>query len=200
MCSYKIIAVTNRNLCSDDFLTRMERIAQAKPSAIMLREKDLSPAEYRELAGDIMKLCSSNHVPFIAHTFLGEAEILGCKNIHLPLPILRKYAGDLKDFKDVGTSVHSVEEAEAARRLGATWLMAGHVYATDCKKDLAPRGLSFLKSVCRSVQIPVYAIGGISPENVKETLSAGVQGICIMSSLMKCEDPQSYLAGMISSQ
>ncbi len=45
--------------------------------------------------------------------------------------------------------------------MGASYLTAGHIYATDCKRGLPPRGLGFLKEVCREVSIPVYGIGGI---------------------------------------
>ena len=65
-------------------------------------------------------------------------------------------------FKVIGTSVHSVEDAIKAEQLGATYMTAGHIFATDCKKGLPPRGLDFLKNVCDTVQIPVYAIGGIN--------------------------------------
>ena len=65
-------------------------------------------------------------------------------------------------FKVIGTSVHSVEDAIKAEQLGATYMTAGHIFATDCKKGLPPRGLDFLKNVCDAVEIPVYAIGGIN--------------------------------------
>lgn len=65
-------------------------------------------------------------------------------------------------FNVIGTSVHSVEDAIKAEQLGATYMTAGHIFATDCKKGLPPRGLDFLKNVCDAVLIPVYAIGGIN--------------------------------------
>lgn len=66
-----------------------------------------------------------------------------------------------KKFTKIGISIHSVEEAKEAEQLGASYLTAGHIYATDCKRGLPPRGLGFLKEVCREVSIPVYGIGGI---------------------------------------
>ena len=57
-------------------------------------------------------------------------------------------------FKVIGTSVHSVEDAIKAEQLGATYMTAGHIFATDCKKGLPPRGLDFLKNVCDAVGIP----------------------------------------------
>ncbi len=177
-------------------MRRLEQIAEAGPSAILLREKELSPAEYQELAAQVIKLCAKKHIRFIAHTFIREAQFLGCKSIHLPLPLLRQSAEHLKHFEHIGASVHSVEEAQEAQNLGATCLMAGHIYETDCKKDLTPRGLSTLQSLCRSAGIPVYAIGGISPLNIKEPFSVGAHGVCIMSGLMQCEYPQDYMQAL----
>lgn len=59
-----------------------------------------------------------------------------------------------------------------------------HILATDCKKGVPPRGLTYLEEVCNAVSIPVYGIGGITIENAKEVINHGVEGICMMSSLM----------------
>ena len=56
-----------------------------------------------------------------------------------------------------------------------------------------PRGLSFLSSVCSCVNIPVFAIGGISPENAQEVINIGADGICIMSGLMNCKNPREFI-------
>ena len=91
-------------------------------------------------------------------------------------------------FKIIGASCHSVEEAQAAENLGCTYITAGHVFVTDCKKGLAPRGLDFLKNVIESVSLPVYGIGGIDHKNIHAVRNIGAAGTCIMSGLMKCDD------------
>ena len=81
----------------------------------------------------------------------------------------------------------SVEEAVEAVSLGASYVTAGHIFATDCKKGLPPRGLSFLKEVCETVSIPVYAIGGITFDKTQWNAlkEQGASGACIMSGMMK---------------
>ncbi|MBQ1518925.1 MAG: thiamine phosphate synthase, partial [Ruminococcus sp.] len=112
---------------------------------------------------------------------------LGCDSIHLPLPVLRQASGEDKaKFRMIGCSCHSPEEAREAESLGAGYITAGHVFATDCKKGLPPRGLEFLRQVCSTVDVPVYAIGGISAENIEDVRKAGAAGGCIMSGLMNC--------------
>lgn len=87
----------------------------------------------------------------------------------------------------VGSSIHSPEEAIRAQKAGAAYVTAGHVYVTDCKKGLPPRGLEFLKEVCTKVTIPVYAIGGIhaGTGQIQEVMDCGASGGCIMSEMMK---------------
>ena len=93
----------------------------------------------------------------------------------------------------IGVSCHSAEEAETAEKHGATYISAGHIFDTDCKRGVPGRGLAFLEATCKAVSVPVYAIGGISPENIDAVRAAGAAGACIMSGLMRCEDPAGYL-------
>ena len=191
-----ILCVTNRILCKEDFLQRVEEIAANKPKGMILREKDLSEKEYKELAEKVLVICKTYDVPCMLHSFIDVAMELGAENIHLPLHILRKMDEKTKEtFKIIGASCHSVEEAIEAERLGCTYITAGHVFVTDCKKGLAPRGLEFLQNVCKSVSIPVYAIGGISSENMDDVRKMGAAGACVMSGLMRCENVKETMKG-----
>ncbi|MDR3596342.1 thiamine phosphate synthase [Clostridium sp.] len=194
---YKILAITNRHLCNNDFLTQIENIctlnekkSEINSVSIVLREKDLSENDYKDLAAKVMKICEKNNTECILHTYYKVARELNCKKIHLPLHVLKSKPDIYKEFNEVGASIHSVNEAVEAANLGATYITAGHIFATDCKKDIPPRGLSFLSSVCSSVNIPVFAIGGISLSNAQKAINAGADGICIMSGLMNCKDPR----------
>ena len=75
-----------------------------------------------------------------------------------------------------------------AKDAGATYLTASHIFATDCKKGLAPRGLSFLRETVRAVDIPVYALGGICADNAPACIQAGAAGVCVMSECMTHRD------------
>lgn len=182
-----VITVTNRKLSSRPFMEQMERVVKLHPKAVILREKDLSEEEYAELAVQILTLCKQYQVPCMLHTYLEIARKLQHPYIHLPLFLLRENSENLGDFLAVGCSVHSVEEAKEAQKLGATYLTAGHIYTTDCKKGLPPRGLDFLREICNAVTIPVYAIGGIhaGTGQIREVMECGASGACIMSEMMK---------------
>lgn len=180
MC--KIISVTNRHLAVD-FIKRIKEISSLGVP-IILREKDLAEVEYFGLAKTVLEITDN----VILHTYIDTARKLGHMKIHLPLPFLKK--SDISGFEIVGVSIHSVDEALTAQSLGATYITAGHVFATDCKKGLPPRRLSFLKDVCSAVDIPVFAIGGITSLNAPDTISSGAHGICVMSSFMNTPSPK----------
>jgi len=197
---YKILAITNRHLCNNDFLAQIQDICTlnekntvVKSVSIVLREKDLSENDYKDLAAKVLKICKRNNTECILHTYYKVASELNCKKIHLPLHVLKSKPDVCKGFNEVGVSIHSVSEAIEAINLGATYITAGHIFATDCKKDIPPRGLSFLSSVCSLVNIPVYAIGGILPANAQKAINAGADGICIMSGLMTCKNPRVFI-------
>ena len=89
-----------------------------------------------------------------------------------------------------------MEEALEAQALGCTYITAGHVFETDCKKGLPGRGLEFLRNVCSAVDIPVYGIGGIDADNIALVRNAGATGACLMSSLMVTGDVEGLLKSM----
>lgn len=192
MCN--VICVTNRGLCRGDFLRRLEVIAAQRPRAIILREKDLTAADYERLARSVMEICNANQVPLILHNFVDVAIKLDATAIHLPFAALKNFEpAQIKIFKTIGVSCHSLREAKLAESFGCSYIIAGHIFATDCKKDLEPRGLTFLSEIVGGVKIPVWAIGGINAENFSLVKTTGAAGICLMSSLMHCENVAAYL-------
>lgn len=191
MC--KIICVTNRHLCNVDFLLQIEEIAKSDIDYIILREKDLSESEYEKLAIKVIDICDKYKKTCILHSFINVAIRLNHDKIHLPLHILEENSNRLSSFSMIGASIHSVLEAKMAQQLGSTYITAGHIFATDCKKGLPPRGLEFCHSVCKSVDIKVFGIGGISSDNANIVLNSGADGVCIMSSFMTSLYPNDLL-------
>lgn len=186
----EILCVTNRKLCKIDFKTKIERLCKAGAKSIILREKDLSLKEYMELAFDVEKICLKYGSLFIAHSFVPAAK----NAIHVPLQKLETLTeAERKRLSVLGSSVHSVQDAVLAQRLGATYLIAGHVFETDCKKGLPGRGVDFIKDVAKSVSIPVYAIGGITADNYEKVIKAGAYGAAVMSTAMTATDETDFL-------
>ena len=193
MSTFKRIAVTNRKLSRFELPEQIDRIMEIsrtasnieKPDMIILREKDLSEKEYEILAAMVIEKCRNYDIECILHTYINVAQGLNCRKIHLPVSLLKENSGCLKYFDEVGASIHCVEEAVWAEKNGAAYVTAGHIFETDCKEGVPPRGLIFLNEVCNSVKIPVYAIGGIDNEKIALLKDIDVAGVCIMSGYMK---------------
>lgn len=186
MCDYsKYIAVTNRQLCAGEYLAQVEKVARCAPRGLILREKDLSELAYAGLAARVIEICDKYRIPCFLHSHVQIARELGCPNIHLSIPALREQAGRLADFREVSVSIHSLADMEEAIAAGGTQLILGNIFETDCKKGLPGKGLDFLRAVCARSSVPVYAIGGISPENMPDVLAAGAAGGCMMSGFMR---------------
>ncbi len=182
------LSVANRDIELSSynlFLKRIGDIADKGPRAIILREKDMSRGDYCILAKDVQDICNEKNVNFICHSFVDVAMELGIKRIHLPIGIFRNLMREEKEFFEVvGVSCHSYEEAEEVTKNGADYITASHVFATDCKKGLAPRGLDFLWQISRNIDIKVFALGGIKTGNMAEVMKNRVEGVCIMSEFM----------------
>ena len=190
-------------------LQQIDKILPLHPEALILREKDLTDSEYEELAKKVLVLCEKENVPCFLHSHADIARKLGCKRIHIPAGVLiessgssidtgegnisststdigkGKISGSFGDFSEVSVSCHRLEEIDEVVRCGATRIVLGNIFETGCKPGLEGKGLEFLKKAADRSPVPVYAIGGITPENLPEVLSAGAAGGCMMSGFMK---------------
>lgn len=197
-----LICVTNRHLCEGDFLTQIRRITAAKPTAVLLREKDLSPTAYRELVEAVTPIVAGYGVPL--WSYLPPPTGNTDAKWHLPYPQFTALLGENSgaiSADPFGVSVHATAEAELATRHGAGYLIAGHIFPTDCKQGVPGRGLCFLREIVTATAVvspcdapPIYAIGGITPEHCRDVRRTGVAGVCVMSALMKSTDPGALIA------
>ena len=191
MSELPLIAVTDSASCPrplPEQIERLTKLTELRPQSVILRAKSLDKAAYRTLALQAQQSCKVTGIPLILHSDWQLAHDLGISKLHLPLALLRQMpACKRTHFTWLSTSVHSVEEAIEAQALGATVLIAGHIYTTQCKAGLAPRGLGFLQNVCSAVSLPVYAIGGIGFDAAQhaELKANGVRGACVMSAYMR---------------
>ena len=162
----------------------IECINKYKPKSIFLREKDADDKEYMALAKKIIPICMQNNVElFICHRYQIAKE-LGVKNFHTNINNLSKiYSKNC--FDKISVSIHNEKEVKIAEKLFATNLVFGHIFETDCKVGLTPRGLKQLEKICDIATIPVMAIGGINSNNYKLVLQNGAIDFAIMSSAMK---------------
>ena len=199
----KLNIITNRKLCENENLERqIEKIFSAYKRkiiledfeivALTLREKDLDKNEYLNLVKKIYPICKRYRIDLILHqnNDLNLDKKYKIGGIHLSYEIFKSLNKNIREelikkYKRIGVSIHSLDEAKEVESLGATYVVAGHIFKTDCKKGLEPRGLNFIKELSSILTIPIFAIGGINKENSNLVLNSGAFGVCMMSSLME---------------
>ena len=203
MDKIKLNIISNRKLCANGNLEKqIEKIFSAyekkiilknfEITALTLREKDLDKNKYLNLVKKIYPICQKYKINLILHqnydlNLYGKYNIEG---IHLSYNVFKSLeenikTGLIKKYKKIGVSIHSLEEAKEVEILGANYVVAGHIFKTDCKKGLEPRGLKFVENLSSVLKIPIFAIGGIDERNSQSVINSGAFGLCMMSSLMK---------------
>ncbi|WP_298024057.1 thiamine phosphate synthase [uncultured Campylobacter sp.] len=133
------------------------------------------------------------------HNFADFALQAGERNLWLPLGILRSFSAACgaeflrANFKKLVASCHSEAEAREALELGASAICLSHIFATDCKAGLMPKGLNLIRAVRGFYGGEIYALGGITPRNFASVLRAGADRIAVMSSAMAARDASDFI-------
>ena len=196
MCnSYEhTIVITNRHLVQGDFLKQLEKVTKLHPHALILREKDLTDDAYESLAKKVFDLCKREDITFFLHTKIEIARKIGCQNIHLSIPVLKGLSETEKkalteDFCEISISCHSMEDVEIAMAGGATQIILGTIFETECKEGVLGKGVEFVREICQKCPLPVYAIGGMNLQRLPLVIDAGAAGCCMMSGFMQTTKP-----------
>lgn len=199
----KLNIISNRKLCENENLEKqIKKIFSAYEKkiilknfdivALTLREKDLNKNEYLKLIEKVYPICQKYKINLILHQNydLNLDDKYKIDGIHLSYNIFKSLnenikAELIKKYKRIGVSIHSLNEAKEAESLGVSYVVAGHIFETDCKKSLEPRGLKFIEDLSSTLTIPIFAIGGIDEKNSLSVIDSGAFGVCMMSSIMK---------------
>lgn len=192
-----LYAVTDRRWLGGSTLYRqVEQALAGGTTFLQLREKELGEDDFLEEARTIGELCHRYQVPFVVNDRVELAVRAGADGVHVGQSdmgaedVRRRLGPD----KIIGVSVHTVEEAVLAQRMGADYLGAGAVFPTGSKADAQKLSHDMLREICEAVEIPVVAIGGIGKENVMELAGSGISGIAVVSALFAESDIQAAAA------
>ena len=187
----RLYAVTDRAWVGRQTLPeQVEAALKGGATCVQLREKELDGAAFLEEAKVLAALCRRYGVPLIINDNVEVALASGADGVHvgqddLTVEQVRRLAGDRLI---VGVSAHSVEQALAAQAGGADYLGVGAVFATATKSDAHVLPRETLAEICRAVDIPVVAIGGIGEDNLLQLAGTGVDGVALVSAIFSAPD------------
>jgi thiamine-phosphate pyrophosphorylase len=198
---FDLYLVTDRNQTAGrDLLWVLEQALDGGVKAIQLREKDLSGRDLFSLAEKVCKLCQAYNAALFINDRIDVALAVDAAGVQLSqtsLPVITTRAL-LGPQKIIGASTHSLQEARKAEQNGADFVLFGPVYFTASKAAYgAPQGLAALKTIVDNISLPVYAIGGIKPENIESTKKLGVRGVALISAIVSAESPKEAAAKML---
>ena len=187
---YFITDSTNYN--DTEFLLRIEQALKGGVNLIQLREKEKTTREYIELAKKVHEITKKYNVPLIIDDRIDVAMASGAEGVHLgqsdmPIDTARKILG--RNFI-IGATAKTVCQAIEAYKQGANYLGVGAIYPTTTKVKTILTKTETLEDICKAVDIPVYAIGGLNKENIGILKGIDIAGICVVSAIMKAENPK----------
>ena len=186
-----LYAVTDRAWVGRQSLYEQgESALRGGATMVQLREKQLDAEGIFREARELAHLCKQYGVPFILNDNVDLALACGADGVHVGQDDLaaaearRKLGPD----KIVGVSAHNVAEALAAVRDGADYLGSGAVFGSTTKTNVHTLPLETLQDICRAVDIPVVAIGGITKDNLLQLAGTGIDGVALVSAIFAAPD------------
>lgn len=183
----KLIAVTDDSHFVADLACKIIQIKDVV-DYVHIREKSKTPNQILSL----LKLLEEGDVKkekIVLNDRLDIALLRQIPNIHLPsqgLPV--KEVKNQFPYLQVGRSVHTLDEAIQAEKDGADYVLYGHCFETNSKRGLAPNGINTISELKKELEIPVYAIGGITPTRVEVLQTVKADGIAVMSGIFSAKN------------
>lgn len=189
--SLLLYAITDRAWLNTKTLPEaVEEAILGGASFIQLREKNLSYEEFLKIALDVKKVTDKYEIPFVINDNVDVAAEADADGAHIGQSDeeIKTAREKLGADKIIGLSASTVEEAVRAEQNGADYIGVGAIFSTSTKLDADTVSFETLNKICRTVKIPVVAIGGISKDNVLELTGTGIAGISVVSAIFAQDD------------
>lgn len=206
----RLLVVTDRRLAEAAGRTLRHAVASAVDAGaqeVLLREKDLAPADRHELAVELREVTARAG----AHLYVaGDPDLaveVGADGVHLGAA--DPWPGDTIDHRRpgrrgpghrlwVGRSCHTVAELVDADDHRADWMTYSPVFSTSSKPGYGPAlGLDGLAKGCQAVcGASVLALGGIGPGRAVGCIEAGAAGVAVMGAVMRADDPAAVVRAL----
>jgi thiamine-phosphate pyrophosphorylase len=189
-----LYVITDKKLIPRDrFAATVEEAIRGGAGVVQLREKDTPEDEVIEIGKSLLKVTTNYGVPLIINDSAELARKIGADGVHLGEddPMVAHARDVLGRDKIIGVSCYGkIERGINAERDGADYVAFGTPFFTPTKPERTPTSFDVLReAVSRIKSIPVFAIGGITPENAESVLETGVDGIAVITAVFGSGDP-----------
>ncbi len=176
----------------EEFLWRVEEACRGGVTLVQLREKDRTAREYISLAEKVHGITLKYNIPLIIDDRVDVALAVNAEGVHvgqsdMPVKTARLLMGE---SRIIGATTKTVEQARLAYSEGADYLGVGAIYPTATKVKTVLTSVETLKEIVKAVPIKVNAIGGLNKDNIDVLRGSGIDGICVVSAIMKADSPQ----------
>ena len=183
----ELYAVTDRSWlkAGETLEQKVEEAAQAGITFLQLREKELENDALIQEGRALKAIAGSYGIPFVVNDSVEAALACGADGVHVGQSDMAVEQARvlLGPDKIIGASVQTVEQALLAQNSGADYLGVGAVFSTSTKRDAQALDWTVLKEICRAVEIPVVAIGGITVSNLLQLQGSGIDGVAVVSAI-----------------
>lgn len=172
---------------------------QGGVTCVQLREKQLTTRDFVAQAMAMKALLQPHGIPLVINDRIDVALACGAQGVHLgqsdmPVAQARRL---LPSAVFIGWSVETMEDVARSALLPVDYLGVSPIHATPTKTDTqAPWGLDGLRRVRSATALPLVAIGGIHADNARAVLSAGADGLALVSAICAADDPRAAAAAL----
>jgi len=195
-------AITNDDkLLNAEFLGRATEVMSALGArgAIHVRARWLSDRRLLEITRSLAEAARDSGCTIVVNdridiALAGAANAVQLTSRSVGVSEVRGIAPSIR----IGSSVHSPAEARNAGLFGADWCVAGHVFDSGSHEGEPGRGIGFARACAEATDIPVIAIGGVTPARVGELVGAGARGVASISGIWDAPNPGEAAARYLS--
>ncbi len=181
-----ICFVTDQRNKSESASNITSMVLQSGITCVQYREKERTRRAIYEEALELRTLTNRYNSTLIINDYADIARAVDADGVHLGQDDLSldKARSIMKD-RIVGISTHNLAQAKEAEAGGADYIGFGPVFHTTTKDAGKPVGVQNLKVIKQSVTIPVIAIGGINPDNLKSVIDAGADAVAVATAIVE---------------
>lgn len=172
------------------YVQAIEEAIRGGVTLVQLREKDLDSRTFYETANAVHAVTKKYGVPLLINDRIDIALAVGAEGVHLgqtdlPARIARDILGP---DVIIGVTAKTVEQAIQAEKYGADYLGSGAMFSSQTKTEAVLITTDELREIANAVRIPIVAIGGIDVKNVHHLAGTGIDGVCVVSGILREED------------